>query len=215
MNTRTSILDRLSNQQKVQANSKDLDYAVIREKCWDDGRRIELLTQNMTAVNTEVIRSNKAEWVELVRKIAAEKNIDNLLVSPHSWYGEQLYAAADMPELLAYERPVEAWKTELFDTIDASITTTVGGIAETGSIVLWPDSHEPRLMSLVPPIHIAILEENAIEDTFWSFMTKHAWVEKGMPSNVLLISGPSKTADIEQTLAYGVHGPKELVVIII
>ena len=37
----------------------------------------------------------------------------------------------------------------------------------------------------------------------------------GMPTNALLISGPSKTADIEQTLAYGVHGPKELIVLII
>jgi L-lactate dehydrogenase complex protein LldG len=36
-----------------------------------------------------------------------------------------------------------------------------------------------------------------------------------MPSNALLISGPSKSADIEQTLAYGVHGPKELVVILV
>ena len=37
----------------------------------------------------------------------------------------------------------------------------------------------------------------------------------GMPTNALLISGPSKTADIEQTLAYGVHGPKELIVLMI
>ncbi|WP_278366532.1 LUD domain-containing protein, partial [Marinobacter salarius] len=37
----------------------------------------------------------------------------------------------------------------------------------------------------------------------------------GMPTNALLVSGPSKTADIEQTLAYGVHGPKELIVLVI
>ena len=40
------------------------------------------------------------------------------------------------------------------------------------------------------------------------------WSDK-MPTNALLISGPSKSADIEQTLAYGVHGPKELVVLLI
>ena len=37
-------------------------------------------------------------------------------------------------------------------------------------------------------------------------------VEKGMPTNVILISGPSKTADIQLTLAYGAHGPRDLVV---
>ena len=215
MNARTAILERLTKQQKVQGHSDDLDYAVIKEKRWDDGRRLELLMQNMTAVNTEVIRSDKTNWVEQVKKISATKKIRNLLASPHTWCGERLHASSNMPELLAYEQPVEGWKTELFETVDASLTTTAGGIAETGSLVLWPDAHEPRLMSLVPPIHIAILEANAIEDTLWSFMKKHEWVEKGMPSNVLLISGPSKTADIEQTLAYGVHGPKELVVIII
>jgi L-lactate dehydrogenase complex protein LldG len=46
-------------------------------------------------------------------------------------------------------------------------------------------------------------------------MQTQGWVQNGMPTNTLLISGPSKSADIEQTLAYGVHGPKELVVILV
>ena len=78
-----------------------------------------------------------------------------------------------------------------------------------------PDVHEPRLMSLVPPIHIALLETDKLYTTFAEAMQEQAWVQKGMPTNALLISGPSKSADIEQTLAYGVHGPKELVVILI
>jgi L-lactate dehydrogenase complex protein LldG len=45
-------------------------------------------------------------------------------------------------------------------------------------------------------------------------MLAQRWHER-MPTNALLISGPSKTADIEQTLAYGVHGPKELIVLVI
>ena len=90
----------------------------------------------------------------------------------------------------------------------------MGGIAETGVIILWPDKKEPRLVSLVPPIHIAVLEAEKIYNTFSEAIETGNWPDK-MPTNVLLISGPSKTADIELTLAFGVHGPKELIVIIV
>jgi L-lactate dehydrogenase complex protein LldG len=45
-------------------------------------------------------------------------------------------------------------------------------------------------------------------------MQVEGW-QQGLPTNALLVSGPSKTADIQQTLAYGAHGPKELVVLLI
>ena len=90
----------------------------------------------------------------------------------------------------------------------------MGAIAETGAIVLWPDESEPRLMSLVPPVHIAVLEADKIYNSFCEIMQAEHWPDH-MPTNALLISGPSKTADIEMTLAFGVHGPRELIVLVI
>jgi L-lactate dehydrogenase complex protein LldG len=116
-------------------------------------------------------------------------------------------------ELVPYDRPVAQWRNELFDTIDASITGARSAIAETGSMVLWPDANEPRLMSLVPPIHFVLLDVATIHADMHSAFTKEGWAS-GMPTNALLISGPSKTADIQQTLAYGAHGPRELVVLL-
>jgi len=69
-------------------------------------------------------------------------------------------------------------------------------------------------MSLVPPLHIVLLEAANIYNTFHEAMLTEGWAN-GLPTNSLLISGPSKTADIQQTLAYGAHGPKELVVLLI
>ena len=69
-------------------------------------------------------------------------------------------------------------------------------------------------MSLVPPFHIAPLKASEVRDNFHEFMHEHRWAA-GLPTNALLVSGPSKTADIQQTLAYGAHGPKELLVLIL
>lgn len=69
-------------------------------------------------------------------------------------------------------------------------------------------------MSLLPPIHVALVEEWRIADSLAALMADESWAA-AMPTNAVLISGPSKTADIEQTLAYGVHGPKELIVLLV
>ena len=82
------------------------------------------------------------------------------------------------------------------------------------TLILWSSESEPRLMSLVPPIHIAVLQADKIYNTFLEVIQKENWAD-GMPTNAFLISGPSKTADIELTLAFGVHGPKELIVLVV
>ena len=117
-------------------------------------------------------------------------------------------------KLIKYDNSYESFSEKLFNEIDASITRTVGAIAASGSVVLHPTSDEPRLMSLVPDIHIALVYEDHIYETFDQIISTQNWSEN-LPTNALLISGPSKTADIEQVLAYGVHGPKELIVLIL
>ena len=69
-------------------------------------------------------------------------------------------------------------------------------------------------MSLVPPIHIAVVSDDKIYATFIEAMHKLNWVAEA-PTNALLISGPSKTADIELILQFGVHGPTDLIVFVV
>ena len=140
------------------------------------------------------------------REILAEKRIGTLLYAPATAHGKEL-ASAISTASLAYDQPIEAWKQEMFEGVDAAITGTRGAIAETGTMIVWPDADEPRLMSLVPPIHIALVDADAIVPTLYDAITTQNW-SAGLPTNALLITGPSKTADIQQTLAYGAHGPK-------
>jgi len=103
---------------------------------------------------------------------------------------------------------------ELFD-YDVGITRAQAGIAETGTLVLQSESERHRLVSLVPPVHIAIVKATQICMTLGEALT----MMKGsggadLSPTITFITGPSRTADIELTLAIGVHGPQELYVII-
>jgi L-lactate dehydrogenase complex protein LldG len=59
------------------------------------------------------------------------------------------------------------------------------------------------------------LDTDQLYTTFAEAVQKQGWLEQGLPTNALLISGPSRSADIAQVLAYGVHGPKELLVVLV
>jgi L-lactate dehydrogenase complex protein LldG len=101
---------------------------------------------------------------------------------------------------------------ELFD-YDVGISTAQAAIAETGTLVLESESERHRLVSLVPPVHVAIVDAGDICQTLGEAL---AAVGRGseLSPTITLITGPSRTADIELTLAIGVHGPQELYVIV-
>lgn len=94
--------------------------------------------------------------------------------------------------------------------IHAGLTGAVAGIAETGSLLLPGGQGRPHLASLLPEIHIAILRERDIFEHLSQVM--HLDTVRLSPASVV-VSGPSRTADIEMALTIGVHGPGELQVI--
>lgn len=170
----------------------------------------------LEASHADVHEVSRTDWPHRLSIILGNKGVRRLVYAPGTEAGRQLAEIwhGEGPELLAYDRDVEAFKEVLVHQADAALTTTRGGIAQTGSLVLWPTTDEPRLMSLLPPIHVALVEESALTDSLAETIRAQGWAA-GMPTNAVLVSGPSKTADIEQTLAYGVHGPKELIVLLI
>ena len=170
----------------------------------------------LEASHADVHDVTRADWPERLRVILGNKAVKTVLYAPASAAGRQLAEgwAGQGPELLAYDGPVEDMKDILVHKADAALTQARGGIAQTGSLVLWPTPDEPRLMSLLPPIHVALVDEDSLTDSLAETIRVQGWAA-GMPTNAVLVSGPSKTADIEQTLAYGVHGPKELIVLLI
>lgn len=96
---------------------------------------------------------------------------------------------------------------------DIGITSCNFAIAETGTLVMCSRAGRERMASLVPPVHVAIVEAaQIVPDLFDVFA---AIGSTSLPSNITLITGPSKTGDIELQLTTGVHGPKHWHVIVI
>ncbi len=93
----------------------------------------------------------------------------------------------------------------LYDGYDCGITDVTYAVAETGSLVIKTSAHHGRSLSLVPMFHIAVIEpKNFLPDLIDLF---DLLGKERAASNVMLISGPSKTADIEMNVVTGVHGP--------
>jgi L-lactate dehydrogenase complex protein LldG len=93
------------------------------------------------------------------------------------------------------------------------ITGAAYGLAETGSLVMFASDTESRLISLLPPVHVAIFQVSRLLvnlDELLSRLPDPA----GLTSAMVIITGPSRTADIEQILVRGVHGPGEVHVIL-
>ena len=100
--------------------------------------------------------------------------------------------------------------------LQVGITGAAAGLARTGSIVLHADVHRGRLASLLPDIHIALLPSDHLYPDIAAWLaTEDAAARIATSSNTVIITGPSRTADIAQTLTLGAHGPRELHVILL
>lgn len=210
---RANILNRLRNVQAEQPTCPEPEAPILPSLSPAD--KVAQLKRLMEVMHTEVIVTDRQHWLSACKAVLRQRSLNGLLYAPNTAIGAALAAdwEDDLPPLVAYDQPVEDCKERLFST-DAGITSTKGALADTGALILWPTPEEPRLLSLAPTVHIALLEASKIHDSLAAAMRAERWAE-GMPTNALLISGPSKTADIELVLTFGVHGPKELVVLVL
>jgi len=93
----------------------------------------------------------------------------------------------------------------------AGVSRALYGLADTGSVVLAASPEEPRSASLLPEVHISLLAENRILAGLEALFEA---LDGELPSALAIVTGPSRSADIEQKLAVGVHGPGEVHVVL-
>ncbi|MCX2716212.1 lactate utilization protein C [Helicobacter sp. MIT 21-1697] len=122
---------------------------------------------------------------------------------------------ADSMSLIPYEKSVDEAREALF-SIDTSIVQARCGVANLGIIGITSSARSPRLSSLITRTCIVLLKKQDIVSNLYEgvqILKSHSENEK-LPSNMIFIAGPSRTADIELQTVFGVHGSLRTYVIL-
>jgi L-lactate utilization protein LutC len=156
---------------------------------------------------------------QIIRNLVLEKSAKHLLLGSGEFLGQlnlgSLLQESGVKIISIRDLTLDSCQAIFFGA-DIGISGVDYLIAETGTVVLHSRSDQPRSLSLLPPIHIAIAERRQlIDDLFELFDAPDGKPLESLPSCTTLITGPSKTGDIELKLVTGVHGPGEIHVILI
>ena len=166
---------------------------------------ISRFAEQAKALSSEVLRiKHRREVPQVIAQYLAENNLGNHALC---W--------PDFLELdwIAARIVVAAQAASEEDAV--GITGVFCAIAETGTLMLLSGAHTPAATSLLPATHIAVLDSTRVVATMedaWELLRRE---RGGLPRAVNFISGPSRTADIEQTVTLGAHGPARVLVVLV
>ena len=208
---RTAILDRIRAAlgRKPGASPPRLHDAPLRCRILPTSERVELFVQQFEKLNGKPVRvRSRADAAAAVRNLmnghtAVASNAPFLRDCGISGLAGVKSGFTSAEELRA-----------ACATADIGITSADFALADTGTFVMLASPKEARLVSLLPPIHVGVIPASSILpnlDELFVRMSKPA----DLTSSMVLITGPSRTADIEQILVRGVHGPGEIHAVIV
>ncbi len=196
----------------LSANEGEIQGRVIRlrsglaEKKWGlINRFVDEITK---ASGRAIVTKGEDEVREFIINLIDERNVKSLAI----WRTDLLTSLREflLDKGLRFASPGS--KSDMAE-VNIGITEANFAIAETGTIVLISNENQPRSVSLIPPIHIAVMKSDIIVENLDQlfFLVQNS---SEPTSCMTFITGPSRTADIELNLTLGVHGPKELFVVI-
>ncbi len=180
---------------------------------------VEAFFERLEATDGIAHRVHAAEVVATVAALAGEYEVDRFL----AWADGELPVLGVVSGLIAVGlRPVPAETPrdrqdrlvhhERYRTVRFGVTGADAALAESGSIVLAHGRGRPRMASLIPLVHVAVVAASTVTDSLSAWASG---VDVASTANLVIITGPSRTGDIEMQLNLGVHGPKHLHVVVV
>jgi L-lactate dehydrogenase complex protein LldG len=170
-----------------------------------DGPLDEVFKINLEKIAGSVfIASSESELIDKIKDILQGYTANNICCQED-----------DILQMLGFHGIFCNLSPILQETIEAGITGCEYLIAHTGSVMVSSAQKGGRQMFVYPPVHIVIARKSQLvgylEEAYSGIQQKY---KNSLPSHIALITGPSRTADIEKTLVMGAHGPKELWVLV-
>ena len=147
-----------------------------------------------------------------IKKILADLKSQTAIYAPS--VESYIEAIKDECHLMPYNKSVDEVRDTLFG-VESAIIKAKCGIADIGVFGVASSKNDPRLASLITKNCIVILEKKSIVRTISDGIKKLRGRATSLPSNMILIAGPSRTADIELKTVFGVHGPQVVHILIV
>jgi L-lactate dehydrogenase complex protein LldG len=165
--------------------------------------------------------ASRAEAITKVRELLAARGATRVLAWDDAWLqppgiGEALRRDGIVLESCTVPAAPDerAARLQQLDPVLAGLTGAHAALADTGSIVVVSGPGRGRIASLLPPTHIAVVFAEQLYPSLGPFLAANPAVAD-VGANMVVITGPSRTGDIEGTLVLGVHGPGDLHVVLI
>lgn len=160
------------------------------------------------ANRAELVECSKDAIPQVVNEILQKEEVQSILV-PKNLSHLELGA-----KKVAYDKPMEELKDELFST-DCAILEANYGVSNLGIVCVVSSPEQPRLLSLITRCCVILLDKQKILGNMTEvFVSIKEQYPQALPSNILFIAGPSRTADIELQVVFGVHGPQRTYVVL-
>jgi L-lactate dehydrogenase complex protein LldG len=174
----------------------------------------EQFTKGLTAVQGEVIRSGTMQDARRqLGELAAQAGWTSLGVMDRPMVRD---ATADLPQGMASAAAAD-WQPRQMAALSASVIEPEVLLADTGSCLIACPTAQDRLLCYLPPACVVIARLDQLTEHLpaaWASIVARA-ADPASRGEFVILTGPSRTADIEKILILGVHGPKRLVVVLV
>lgn len=182
---------------------------------YDRKNLLSVYTQYQKANMAHLITTTKDSLANSINEIIKECDIKELLCAKNIANMQDSFMQSLETQTLLYDTSVDSMRDKLF-SIEASILHAQVGVANLGIVGLGTNECNPRLASLVVKTCIILLHKDSIVPNLFSAfkILKTSGQDSGLPTNIVFLAGPSRTADIELQTVFGVHGPQNVYVVL-
>lgn len=205
MQARTDIINELKSAPKGKSVPRPV-MPPLHETAFNREQMIKRFTDELAAQTGRVYQaSSKEELLQFLMEIILAEQLKRIIS-----YTGGIVSGLDLGRKVFSDR--DALREAAFGA-DAGITYADFAVAETGTVGIIFNENQPRLASIAPPVHVALVPIDRLYPVYENVIEKVFLRNADIPSQFCFITGPSATADIQATPFKGMHGPKKIFVI--